>query len=472
MAGSLKKDKNYYRSRSFWLEDSQDNLEPRPALTQSETVDVVIMGAGFSGLWTAYYLKRSEPSLSIAIVEKEIAGYGASGRNGGWCTPMFPVSPNVAIERYGIQATHDLYKAMFDTISEFERVVLEESLDIDWQMSGSLTVALGEHGLPSLEDTIQIYKQIGLEQEHTYLDEHGTAERVKIAGAKASVFTKRSAVIHPGKLARHLARLIEGRGVKIYEQTEVTEIIPGNATNDPTFVTNHGTISAKRAAIITGEAYLSKMKQFKRQIMPMYSLINLTEPLTEDKWEEIGWKHRETIGSTRYSVNYLQRTADGRILFGGRGQPYRYGSKIDDSLDQHEPTNETLRQMLVDWFPVLKDVKITHRWGGPVGITRDWTPNITFKEQSRIGHIYGYGGQGVATANLAGRLMRDFVTGNKSELTELPIVHHHSRKWEIEPLRWLGARYVQKGLERVDRIAETTGIPPTGNTLAEKLGRH
>src|SRR5690606_8176199 len=126
-----------------------------------------------------------------------------------------------------------------------------------------------------------------------------------------------------------------------------------NVTKDPMLITNNGTITAKRAVIITGEAYLSKMKAFKRRVLPMYSLINLTEPLSDKQWESIGWYERETVGSTRYSVNYLQRTADGRILFGGRGQPYRYGSQISDSLDQHEPTNETLKQMLIDWFPSL-----------------------------------------------------------------------------------------------------------------------
>lgn len=466
------KNEAYYKSRSFWLEDSQDSLVPRQALQGNKTVDIAIMGAGFSGLWTAYYLLETDPSLDIAIVEKEIAGFGASGRNGGWCTPTFPVSPDVAIERYGIQATHDLYQALFATISEFERVVQKEALTIDWAQDGSLVLALGKHGIPALEDTINLYKQIGLEHELTYLEESGTRERINVAGAVASVYTRRSAVLQPGKLTRQLARLLEGKGVTIYEQSEVVEIKPSDNTNKAALITQEGELQARHAILVTGEAYLSQMKAFKRQIIPMYSLINLTEPLSAEQWEAIGWRNRETVGSTRYSVNYLQRTADGRILFGGRGQPYRFGSRIDDSLDQHEPTNNRLRNMLVEWFPMLKDIKITHKWGGPVGITRDWTPNITFDKATRLGTIFGYGGQGVATANLAGRLMRDLILERTTELTELPIVQHHSRKWEPEPIRWLGARFVQKGLERVDRKAETTGIPPTGKTLAERLGKH
>lgn len=463
---------HYYKSRSFWLETSGESLVPRPGLEGSETFDVAIMGAGYSGLWTAYYLAERDPSLKIAIIEKEIAGFGASGRNGGWCSPTFPVSPSVAIKRYGLHMAQNLYKEMFNTITEFERIINKEKLDVDWEKSGSIIAALGVHGLPSLNDSVAIYKKLGLEEEFELFDEMETSRRVNIAIAKGSLFTKNSAVLHPGKLSRKLASLLENRGVHIFEQTEIIDIVEGTDNSHPKFITLNGEIVAKKSLVVTGEAYLSKMNQYRRKVIPMYSLINLTEPLTDNQWNQIGWYHRETVGSTRYSVNYLQRTADGRILMGGRGQPYRYQSKIADSLDQHEQTNQNLRNMLIKWFPMLDDIKITHTWGGPVGITRDWTPNFTYDQKKRIAQVYGYGGQGVATANLAGRIVADLITNTKSELTDLPMVQHHSRKWEIEPFRWLGARFVQQGLERVDKIAETTGRPPTGKTLAERLGHH
>ena len=201
-------------------------------------------------------------------------------------------------------------------------------------------------------------------------------------------------------------------------------------------------------------------------------LNTLTEPLSKEQWSSIGWENRETVKSTRYSINYLQKTIDGRILFGGRGQPNRYASKIKDSFDKHKPTHEALQKMLIQWFPALKDANFTHSWGGPVGITRDWAPNIFYDRETGIASARGYVGQGVSTTNLAGRILSDLIVGKESKLTKMPMVQHKSRKWEIEPFRWIGARYVQLGLERVDRKSEKSGNPPKGKTLAERISRH
>jgi glycine/D-amino acid oxidase-like deaminating enzyme len=178
------------------------------------------------------------------------------------------------------------------------------------------------------------------------------------------------------------------------------------------------------------------------------------------------------VGSNRYTVDYLSRTADGRILFGGRGAPYHYGSRIRDEYDRHEPTHEMLRQMAREWFPALKGARFTHAWGGPLGVPRDWMPTMSYDPTSGVATARGYTGQGVATSNLSGRTLADLIVGRQSATTGLPTVNHESRPWEPEPLRWLGARYVQRGLTRVDDRAESTGEPPTGKTLAERLGKH
>ena len=198
----------------------------------------------------------------------------------------------------------------------------------------------------------------------------------------------------------------------------------------------------------------------------------LTEPLTASQWDEIGWRNREGSGSVRYSVDYLTHTADGRILFGGRGAPYRLGSRITDDQDRHAATHRMLRQMVVDWFPMLRDIRFTHDWGGPIGVPRDWMPTMSFDRARRVATARGYTGQGVATANLSGRVLTDLITGATSDLTNLPMVNHASRNWEPEPLRWLGVRYLQSGLMRVDRRAERSGKAPTGRSLPERLGRH
>jgi glycine/D-amino acid oxidase-like deaminating enzyme len=207
-------------------------------------------------------------------------------------------------------------------------------------------------------------------------------------------------------------------------------------------------------------------------LIPVYSLIVLTEPLSDDAWAQIGWGAHELLGSTRYTVVYLSRTAEGRLLFGGRGAPYRYGSPIRDDYDQHAPTHDVLRDLAREWFPVLRDFKFTHSWGGPVGMARDWHPTISYDEQAGVASARAYIGHGVSTANLAGRTLAELVTGEETERTSLPLVNHRSRNWEPEPFRWMGVRFMQTALARVDRLAEESGEPPAGRSLEEWLARH
>ncbi|HLI50935.1 MAG TPA: FAD-binding oxidoreductase, partial [Thermomicrobiaceae bacterium] len=272
----------------------------------------------------------------------------------------------------------------------------------------------------------------------------------------------------PAKLVRGLARVVERLGGTIYEQTPVTDFNGGPKAE---LLTPFGTARA-RTIVLCGESYLSRLPKLRRQLIPIYSLITLTEPLSDEQWSAIGWEGRETVSSQRYSVDYLSRTADGRIAFGGRGAPYHRGSKIEDAFDRHEPTHQMLQQMTREWFPVLSDVKFTHSWGGPLGAPRDWMPTFAFDPASGIATARGYTGQGVATTNLAGRILTDLILGTPSELTELPPVNHESPNWEPEPFRWLGVRYVQEQYGRIDERAARTGRAPTGRGLAERMGRH
>jgi glycine/D-amino acid oxidase-like deaminating enzyme len=198
----------------------------------------------------------------------------------------------------------------------------------------------------------------------------------------------------------------------------------------------------------------------------------LTEPLTDDQWAGIGWEGREIAASTRLSIDYLSRTEDGRILFGGRGAPYRLGSPIRDEYDRHAPTHERLRGFVRSWFPGLRDVHFTHAWGGPLGMPRDWHPVVAYDAWTGVATGRGYTGHGVAMANLAGRILADRIQNVPSPVTDLPIVDHPARAWEPEPLRWLGVRYAQWALGRLDDHIDRTGRPPTGRSLAERIASH
>jgi glycine/D-amino acid oxidase-like deaminating enzyme len=457
-----------YRSYSFWLETAGEQLVPRPSLRGVAEADVAILGAGFTGLWTAYYLLKREPSLRVAVLEAEIAGFGASGRNGAWCNSAFPVSTGELARRFGREAARELLLEMRGAVEEVGRVAEREGIGAQYFRGGQLRVARGPSQLPGIADAYEAFRTLGLEDGLRLLDAEETARHVRITGAMGALYSPYCATIHPARLVRGLARVVERLGGEIFEHTAVTNYEGGAS---PRLVTRSGEVRA-HTIVLAGEAYLVRLRKLRRQVLPVYSLIVLTEPLSEARWAEIGWEGRECVASNRYTIDYLSRTADGRILFGGRGAPYHYGSRIQDEYDRHDPTHEMLRRTAKNWFPALEGARFTHAWGGPLAMPRDWMPTMSYDPASGIATARGYTGQGVATANLSGRTLADLILGRNTNITSLPTVNHEPRPWEPEPLRWLGARYVQRGLMKVDDHAERTGEPPTGKSLAERLGKH
>jgi glycine/D-amino acid oxidase-like deaminating enzyme len=457
-----------YRSYSFWLETAGEDLVPRPSLSGPTEADVAILGAGFTGLWTAYYLLQREPSLRVVVLESEIAGFGASGRNGAWCNSGFSVSPGELVRRFGKEAAKDLLLEMRGAVDEVGRVAAAEEIDAQYFRGGQLRIARGQAQVPGIQDAYEAARVLGIEEDLVLLDAEKTAERVRITGARGALYNPHCATVHPARLARGLARAVERLGGEIFEKTTVTDYETGA---NPRLVTDVGVVRAG-AVVLAGEAYLARLRKLRREVLPIYSLIVLTEPLSEAQWARIGWEGRECVASNRYTVDYLSRTSDGRILFGGRGAPYHYGSRIKDEYDLHHPTHETLRRTAREWFPALEGARFTHAWGGPLAMPRDWMPTMSYDPAQGIATARGYTGQGVATANLSGRTLADLILGLDTAVTRLPTVNHETRTWEPEPLRWLGARYVQRGLMKADDHAEQTGEPPTGKTLAERLGSH
>ncbi len=455
-----------FRSYSFWLEDSGEPLTPRPGLARSEDVDVAILGAGFSGLWTAYYLLHHEPALRIAVVDKEIAGFGASGRNGGWCSPNFPLGAGALEKRFGAESARDLLLAMRDSVDEVGRVCGEEQIDARFHKGGVLTLARGQHQLPDIRSTYTAHERLGLADRYQLLSGEETAERIRVTKVHGGLFTADGASLHPARLVRGLARAVEARGGVIYEQTPVTEFKPGS------LITSGGELRAQRAIVLAGEAYVTRFPRLHRALLPVYSLISLTEPLTAQQWSQIGWQGGESVSSTRNTVVYLTKTADGRVLFGSRGAPYAFGSKITDHQDTHDATVKMIQRSLVEWFPPLEGIGFTHAWGGPVAMPRDWMPAVRFDPNTRIGAIMGYTGQGVSTSNLAGRLLAGLISGRQTGLERLPLAQRRSPNWEMEPFRWLVVRYMQGAFLRIDEAAEGGRSRPIDARLAEYLGRH
>ncbi len=456
---------------SYWLETSGDDLAPRPALDGSLDADIAILGAGLTGLWTAYYLKRRDPGLDIVVVEREIAGFGASGRNGAWCAPDLNITMDRLARLHGDDAARRTQQATYDAVDEVGRACAAEAIDAGFHKGGEIIIARGPQGVPSLEDSLREYERFGFGDRYRLVDAAQLKDRINVAGAVRALASDDAAVVHPGRLTRGLARVVERLGVRIIEQTAVTDFRPRDASGRATLVTARGEVRAP-VVVLAGEAYLSEIPRLHRQLVPLWSLIVLTEPVSDAQWAEIGWANREVVASTRLSIDYLSRTEDGRILFGGRGAPYRFGSPIRPEYDRHGPTHEGLKGFVREWFPVLRDIRFTHEWGGPLGMPRDWHPTMAFDLATGIATARGYIGHGVSTTNLAGRVLTDLISGTESPLTALPLVNHHSKNWEIEPFRYLGVRYAQWAFSRLDEQTARTGKPPTGRSLAERISSH
>jgi glycine/D-amino acid oxidase-like deaminating enzyme len=459
---------SFWRSRSFWLDTlaaadgGGDALVPRWSLPGDTDVDVAIVGAGYTGLWTAFELARRDPTMRIAVLEAEIAGFGASGRNGGWCSALLPMSTSSVAAAHGADAALALQRAMNDTVDEIGRVTAAEGIDCHFAKDGYLQAARNPAQVAMLQASVAHERELGLADQSRWLDQADARAIVDAAGTLGGVFTPHCAALHPARLARGLAVAAERRGVRIHEQTRALEIRPGAVRTD------RGIVRAEVVVRAT-EGFTALLPGHHRRVVPIYSLMIATEPLDQDVWAEIGWSERTTFNDARRVVIYGQRTADDRIAFGGRGAPYHFGSAVRPAFDRDERTFAELRQVLATLFPALADVTITHQWGGPLAAARDWQPSVVFDRATGLASAGGYVGDGVATANLAGRTLADLITGADTERTRLPWVGHVSPEWEREPFRFLGIRAASTLPERIDRHEQRTGRTP--ERLARLLGR-
>jgi glycine/D-amino acid oxidase-like deaminating enzyme len=412
---------------------------------------VAIVGAGFTGLWTALYLARADPSLRIAVLEAETAGFGASGRNGGWCSALFPSSLESLAKRSSRADALALHAAMRHSVDEVMQSAAAEGIDAQMAKGGTVSLARSGPQLARAKSEVEHARRWGRGEDELRLLDAEEATTV-LAGSRlrGATYTPDCAAIHPGRLVRGLADAVVRRGVALYEQTPATAIAPGR------LITRHGTVRAERVIRAT-EGYTRTLDGQRRRVVPVYSLIIATEPLPEPVWEQIGLRRRETFSDHRHLIIYGQRTADDRLVFGGRGAPYHFGSRIRPAYDRDEGVFALLRAALTDLFPVLRDSEVTHAWGGALGIARDWTASVGLDPATGLGWAGGYVGDGVSTTNLAGRTLADLVLGRDTELTRLPWVGHHSRSWEPEPLRWLGINVGLHAMSWADREEARTG---------------
>lgn len=434
---------------SYWWHDLGGAPEARAALPGSTDVDVCIVGGGYTGLWTALYLRRAQPDLRVAVVEQRFAGFGASGRNGGWLTNSVTGGREQYVATHGRDAAIAQQRALNDTVDEVVTIATSLGIDADIHKGGELEIARTPAQLERLRQAA-LAEQEWPHTDIQVLDGAAAAARIEVDSVLGGIWHPHCARIHPAKLARGLARAVEEAGARIYENTTALRLESG------TVVTDHGDVRAD-AVIRATEGFTADLAGEHRTWLPMNSSMIVTEPLPPAFWDAVGWRGRETLGDFAHVYMYAQRTADDRIAFGGRGVPYRYGSRVDTDGATQERTVASLRALLEAFFPGARDVPIAHAWSGVLGVPRDWSATVGFDRSTGLGWAGGYVGTGVTATNLAGRTLADLVLGRDSDLTRLPWVDHRARGWEIEPLRWLAVNAIYTAYRGADRLESRGG---------------
>ena len=456
--GALKDSRSY----SMWLDTMPGGITPRPPLPGDRQVDVAIVGGGYTGLWTAYYIKRADPSVRVAIVERDVCGFGASGRNGGWCSALFAASHDAVARRYGRAGAIALQRALFDTVDEVGRVAQREGIDAHFHKGGTLTAATAPSHVARIRAHVERERAWGFgEEDVRWLEPDDAAAVVRTSRCFGGAYTPHCAALHPARLVRGLADAVERMGVEVHEQSEVVAI-------EPRLVRTRAHEVRADVVVRATEAYTTALPRLRRALVPLYSLMISTEPLPQSFWDDVGWSGRATFTDGRNLLIYAQRTADGRIAMGGRGAPYHFGSSVTDDHDREPSVFRELHRVLVSLFPAAAGAAITHQWGGPIGAPRDWFSSVGFDRATGLAWAGGYVGDGVATSNLAGRTLADLILRRDGELTSLPWVGHRSRRWEPEPFRWIGTNLALRAMASADRAELRTGRP---SRRAELVGR-
>ena len=410
--------------------------------------DVAIIGGGFSGLWSAFHLKKLDPSLKIAIFEAKSLGYGASGRNGGWASSEYPVHKETLKKRIGASLTTQLFEALDQSIDEIGDFSKNHS-EVGFAKSGSLYFARNRAQLSRLKSKA--------DERNLWLSSSEVKERLNVTGALGGVLNPSCATVHPFNLVMALAAHLQSKGVSIFENSWASPVSGGVLVNSA-FIKAPVVIQATEAFAAPG-----------REFIPLYSLMVATEPLSESIWAEIGNSERFTFAENSHMVNYAQRTVDNRIAIGGRGATYPFASKLQESKESTAKVHETIRSLLRSWFPILRDVDFTHSWGGAVAITRDWEPYVQWDPKSGFGKLGGYAGDGVTMSHLAAKVLAHEILNKGSDLRNLHFVNRKIRRWEPEPIRYLGVNALVKLSGIADTEERITGRASLLNRVIEPL---
>lgn len=433
------------RHSIYWW-DTEPVL-PGPPLEGPIKCDVCIVGGGYTGLWTAHFLKQAEPSLDVHVVESSWAGAGASGHNDGYAMTVLDMSQHHLVAHHGAEPAAAAHGAVAQSVVEMGEFCAEHDVDAEFELNGFVAFATNPGQMERLERDYEAAVAMGVDHDFELMDAEGARALVSSPIVQGALKEGRSAILNPQKLVRGLARVVRGQGVTIHERTPALEIDRGGSR--PRVVTPNGAVTADQVVVATN-AYQHAFEPFRNKVIPIWSYAMVTEPLSDEQLGRVSWPGREGFEDKRNYITIGRPTADNRVLWGGRLAPYYFNNDMDLRHIRNPRVHGELREAFDQFFPMWQDVRFTHAYGGCVAITGSFVPCFGRLDDGVV-YGYGYNGHGVAPSHTGGKILRDLVLRRESEYTSLFFVNGRERGFPPEPLRLIGARLTERLLERQDR---------------------
>ena len=430
-----------YSDKSFWLA-VYGPYTPNPPVKGDLKVDVAIIGGGFTGLSTAYHLRRDNPGMKVAVLEAEVVGYGASGRNGGFSMTLFGLEPAVTKALFGQQRTVEAHRYMERAVDYVDALVKEHKIQSDYWFPGFLRAATTPGYVKRIQHDLEILTSMGITGIE-WIDAEKIRAEVDSPLFLGGWWEPRCGLLDPAKQARELKRIAIQSGAEVYEETPVTDI---KREGKFTLKTPSGAVTADKIVFATN-AYSHLIPGLRSKQVPAFTHMVVTEPLTEKQLKTIGWKNRQGIEDARNLVHYFRLTIDNRIAMGGSDVSISYGRDMERDLNPR--TFADLERDVVRLFPSLKGIQFTHRWGGPVSVPMDMAPAIGFLGDARAVYSLGCVGHGVSMTHLNGWTIADLLLERKSDLTDIWFVNRRMIPWPPEPLRLVASQAI-RGYMRVE----------------------
>jgi glycine/D-amino acid oxidase-like deaminating enzyme len=431
----------------FWLDRRPAEAD---SLEASVEADLAIVGAGFTGLWAAVMAKEERPEREVVLLEAATAGWGASGRNGGFVDASLTHGLPNGAARFAseLEALEELGRA---NLGGLKADLARHRIDAAWQDTGMLSVATRPHEMLELAEEAALLRRYGWEAE--VLDRDAVRAQVASPTYLGAVWQHTGvALADPGALALGLRRVALELGVRLYERTPVEGTTAAGALRTPA-----GLVRAERVLLATG-AYPPLVGAIRRLVAPVYDYVIVTEPLTAAQRGAIGWAGGQGIADRGNRFHYYRLTPDGRILFGGYEAVYRFGNRVDDArLSRHPPTHRLLAQHLLETFPALEGIAVTHAWGGPIDTCSRFCVTFGRALGGRAVYAVGYTGLGVAACRFGARVALDLLDGAENERTRLKLVRSRPLPFPPEPARWAVIQATRRAMARADERGGRSG---------------